>query len=65
MASRCDTVGREKEQNPMAKNDDTLSREQLRQLLLDVLNSVADDLRLPKLAPKEGDRKAGEDELIK
>jgi hypothetical protein len=49
----------------MAKNNNTLSREQLRQLLLDVLNSVADDLRLPKLAPKEDlDRKAGEDDLI-
>ena len=49
----------------MAKNDNTLSREQLRQLLLDVLNRVAEDLKLPKLAPKEDlDRKAGEDELI-
>jgi hypothetical protein len=40
------------------KNDDSLSKEQLRQLLLHVLNSVADDLRLPKLAQKEhADRK--------
>jgi hypothetical protein len=47
------------------KNDDTLSRAQLRQLLLDVLNSVADDLRLPKLPPKEhADPKAEEDEPI-
>ena len=47
------------------KNDDSLSKEQLRQLLLHVLTSVADDLRLPKLAPKEDlNRKAGEDDLI-
>jgi hypothetical protein len=53
------------ERNPTVKNDDTLSREQLRQLLLDVLNSVADGLRLPKLVPKKhGDRKAEEDEPI-
>jgi len=53
------------ERNPTVKNDDTLSRKQLRQLLLDVLNSVADGLRLPKLVPKEhGDRKAEEDEPI-
>jgi hypothetical protein len=45
----------------MAKN--ALFREQLRQLLLDVLNSVADDLRLPKLVPQEqADRKPEEDE---
>jgi len=53
------------ERNPTVKNDDTLSRKQLRQLLLDVLNSVADGLRLPKLVPKEhGDRKAEEGEPI-
>ena len=53
------------ERNPTVKNDDTLSREQLRQLLLDVVNSVADGLRLPKLVPKEhGDRKAEEGEPI-
>jgi hypothetical protein len=49
----------------MAKNDNALSREQLRQLLLDVLNSVADDLRLPKLAPKQDpDPESGENEPI-
>jgi len=49
----------------MAKNNNTLFREQLRQLLLDVLNSVADDLRLPKLVPKEqADRKPEEDEPL-
>ena len=48
------------------KDTDSLSKEQLRQLLLRVLDGLADELGLPKqAAPNEGpDHEAGEDEPI-
>jgi hypothetical protein len=48
------------------KDTDSLSKEQLRQLLLRVLDGLADELGLPKqAAPNQGsDREAAEDEPL-